>query len=343
MVKANAYGHGMGWVANTLAKQPDLEGFGVATLEEGIQLRKDLTLRNRQVKILIASGASAWSDAKGESCRDSQLTPALTSEEDFEKFIRSGWHQKLTYELKFNTGMNRLGIHYSALSKIKAMLLKLPENERPQGILSHLASAESPEKQETQAQFERFKKIKQELDPVLPRARFSIANSGAIWNQQHYGLSEFTDFVRPGISLYGIPPWKGAPLKGLLPVMTVQAKIIHKQQLKAGDSVGYGGLYRAPEPVTVATVAIGYADGLHRRFRGQGMLNGQSVSWVGRISMDLSAIVCPASTKVGSWVELLGSLCDPWRQAEANETIPYELLTSFGNQCSALRGLRCEV
>ena len=210
MIKANAYGHGAAWAAKTLAELPGLYGLGAASLEEGAEIRAAMGLKRRKTSILVFSGAALWSEEKGNYCLRHGLTPVISSDEDWTAFQRQGWTARLPYELKFNTGMNRLGLSLSQLQVVRKSLLKLPENQRPSGILSHMAMAEDPEARLSLDQISRFRSIAAELKPVLPAARFHLANSAMIWNAKHYGLDGLTDVVRPGISLYGVPPWAGA-------------------------------------------------------------------------------------------------------------------------------------
>jgi alanine racemase len=191
----------------------------------------------------------------------------------------------------------------------------------------------------TQSQIEAFRTLRREMSSALPRAHFHLSNSGGIWNQKDLvsgGWKNLTDVVRPGLSLYGVPPWKGAPARGIEPVLTLEASVIQVHRLKAGDCVGYGGTYRVTgnDATHVATLAAGYADGLKRNLSntGNAWLGNSATSFVGIVSMDLSAVRCTASTQVGDRVEILGPHVDPWGQAQAAGTIPYELLTSLSGR-----------
>jgi len=143
-------------------------------------------------------------------------------------------------------------------------------------------------------------------------------------------LNQLTQIVRPGLSLYGVPPWPGASQKGLKAVMTLKAQVILVLNLKKGESVGYGARYTAKKAEKICILGAGYADGWHRKLSNSGELwieNGKS-KILGIVSMDLTAAACKSNTKVGDWAELLGPHLDPWKQAQAAGTIPYELLTS---------------
>lgn len=346
MLKANGYGHGAVWAAKTLIDQKDLWGFGVATLEEGLELRKGIGLKHRAKRIVVFSGSLPWSEDKGRFCQKHGLTPVIASEEDWRKFLKSGWAGKIPYELKFNTGMNRLGIQASLAGEIARMLASKPAGCHPDGVFTHLAMGEKPDAKLSRAQRAAFEGVRAEFARATPGAHFHFANSSAIWNRKHWGFDDLTDIVRPGISLYGSPPYPGAPERGLLPVMTLEARVIAVHRLMPGQSLGYGATYSVPrpssgpssgvetKPVHVAVLSAGYADGLPRALsnRGWAKLNGRNERFLGRVSMDLCAVSCTAGQKRDDWAQLLGPEVDVWAQAEAADTIPYELYTSVSSR-----------
>ncbi|MFN7685263.1 MAG: alanine racemase [Oligoflexia bacterium] len=358
MLKADAYGHGAEWVATRLYGQKQLAGFGVATLPEGQMLRESLAARfgdsKRSVPIVVFSGALPWTDDCGDFCDRFQLTPVLSSLEDWKLFHRRGWSRRLRFELKFNTGMNRLGINLDALPVIRRDLIDLSrKGVSPAGILSHLAMAENPEHSLSVLQRSQFHSILSELKPILPSSvDFHLANSAAIFQLSRWGLSGLTDRVRPGLSLYGIAPQSGAAgaraQKLLTPVLSLSAPIVSVRKLAPGDQVGYGGRFVASKNMLIAILGMGYADGLPRLW-GQSengeavaLIGGIRAKWVGAISMDLSAIAVSGSgskwLRSGKRVLLLGPGIDPWVQAKAAGTIPYELLTSLGARVQRMYG-----
>ncbi len=336
MVKADAYGHGAAWAVRQLAGLDQLYAFGVATLEEGKEVR--LALRGAQAKarVMIFSGTAPWSEEKGQFCERHGLTPVISTEPDWVEFLKKGWPEKLSYHLKFNTGMNRLGLPVAFASHVARALSNRPIGWHPEGICSHLAMAEDPDSKLSLSQKERFRSLRSELGTVLASAQFHLANSSAIWNAKHWGLDGVTDIVRPGISLYGVPPWKGAPARGIAPVMRLSAQVVAVNLLKRGETVGYGGTYTVTgaAPESVAILAAGYADGVHRRLSSTGRvrLGGRSERLLGRVSMDLSAAQCTPSVRPGEYADFLGPGIDIWEQSEAAETIPYELLTSVSGR-----------
>jgi alanine racemase len=323
------------------SKCDQLYGLGVASLEEGQELREQVgELGRKRLPIIVFSGAAPWSDEKGLFCERYQLTPILTNEEDFRKFIAQGWAKRVPYELKFNTGMNRLGLAFESIQRVRKVLGELPAEERPQGILSHLAVAEEPDHNLTLKQVERFQVLRTELHSITPASQFHLGNSAAIWNARALRLAELTDIVRPGLALYGVTPWSGAPARGIAPVLRYTAEVIQLHTLKPGEVMGYGAHYRVPpqaqQGVRVAVLNCGYADGLPRLLRGQGAqpggftwLGGREARFLGVISMDLCAVECSESVRVGDRAEILGPQVDAWSQARVAQTIPYELYTSI--------------
>lgn len=335
MIKADAYGHGAEWAADLLVGMPGLYALGVATLEEGAAIRASLGPRGRRARIIVFSGASHWSEEKGAYCERHGLCPVIAGDEDWKAFARGGWPERLPYELKFNTGMNRLGMSLGFARHVVKSLRGLPASAQPQGVLTHLAMSEQALAPLTQLQVDRFRALKAELASAFPAAHFHLSNSGAIWNHKQLGLKDLTDVVRPGLALYGVPPWEGAPSRGIEPVLTFKASVIAVHQLRPGDAIGYGARFKVPsrssEPVFAAILAAGYADGLQRVLSNQGFawLNGKPTHFLGTVSMDLSAVAATAKTRLGDTAEILGHNVDPYAQAKQAGTIPYELLTSL--------------
>lgn len=336
MVKTNAYGHGVGCAAKALSPLRRLYGLGVATLKEGEELRRILGKGGAKVSVLVFSDVSPWTEEKGRFCQYYGLTPVIATEEDWYSFLNGKWPSRVSYEIQFNTGMNRLGLSLSSVGRVSQDLKGMNRDHHPKGILSHFAISESPQTKLSRQQLEGFRFLRKEFHSIVPRARFHLANSGGIWNFKNYGLKELTEVVRPGLSLYGIPPWPDAPRLGIVPVLTFKVKVVGIHCLKAGDFIGYGGTYqvKGSKPIFAAILGAGYGDGVMRALsnRGYAVLDGKKTRFLGRVSMDLCAIQCGSKTRVGSWAELMGPQVDPWVQAKAAGTIPYELLTSLSGR-----------
>lgn len=335
MVKANGYGHGADWVARTLATAPDLAGFGVATLEEGIALRKALA-KHANLPILAFSGLAPWTELIAQACVQHRLTPVFSTEEDLELFSNTLRRHPLPFHIKFNTGMNRLGLEEDSLpwvlEKIRNGILPCPD-----GVLSHLAQAELPDSTPTCRQVKKFQKITEaflSLGEAAETIRFHLGNSSAVWGSKRLELPAFTHWARPGLSLYGATPWAGLKRSGLIPVLTLKAKVLQTRRLNPGDRVGYGGMYRAKKAHCMAVLGIGYGDGLPRSLSAARPSltlweGGKKRLLLGRVSMDLLTAECGSSTRPGDFFEILGPRIDPWTVARAAGTVPYELFTSL--------------
>jgi alanine racemase len=313
----------------------------VATLDEAREIREALGAKGRKIRVMALSGATNWSDEKGQYCERFGITPTIASDEDWRRFLKGKWPERLKYHLKFNTGMNRLGMSAGLVSQIVSQLKEKPGEWRPEGVATHMAVAEDPSHALTKKQLEVFRGITGAVKSIWTDTLFHCANSGSIWNAREFKLDGWTDVVRPGISLYGVPPWPGAPARGLQPVMELRYQVAARRQVKPGESAGYGAHFRVKgtDPaVEIAILAAGYADGLHRMNSGIGdgggrvLLGGRLRKFLGVVSMDLSAVECDASTAVGEWARVFGEGLDPWTQAKAAGTIPYEVLTSLSRR-----------
>lgn len=345
MVKAGAYGHGIEWVVKTLHKEPSffrkINGFGVATFSEAESVREVLGSQALE-RVVLFSGAMPWTRENQNRCVRSNITPVIGSLQDLEIFLRlKGDLCVPSYELKFNTGMNRLGIRCEAWSQVEALFhkaKKLRAVNDPQGVFSHLAAAEVPSHAVSRLQLKLFKNIIPIWKHAFPHAKLHLGNSAALWNSKAFELREHTDLVRPGLALYGIRPFPEAQASDIKQVMEVYAPIAQIAEVRAGECVGYGAHFQVPRHSRVRKIAIlaaGYGDGVPRSLESHGhvRMGNQLATFAGRISMDLSTVLIPEfmsrSVKLPSWVEIFGRKVDIWKQAEAAQTIPYELLTSL--------------
>jgi alanine racemase len=307
----------------------------VATLEEGIAIRKALP-NHTTLPILCFSGLAPWTETIAEACVQHRLTPVFSTEEDLEIFSSTLRKHPLPFHIKFNTGMNRLGLEEDSLpwvlEKIRNGILPCPE-----GVLSHLAQAEALDSTPTQRQVEKFRMLSKaflSLGGAAETIRFHLGNSSATWASKKLDLPAFTQWARPGLSLYGATPWAGLKRSGLIPVLTLKAKVLQTRRLNPGDRVGYGGTYRAKKAHFMAVLGIGYGDGLPRSLsvaRPPLALwdGGKKRLLLGRVSMDLITAECGGSTRPGDFFEILGPRIDPWTVAKAAGTVPYELFTSL--------------
>ena len=331
MIKANAYGHGALYAAQAYvsdsAVRKKLQGFGVATFQEAVELRLGLEKTSaRGLPILVFSDCAPWTDEHLSLCRRYRLEPVFSeilSLLEFQRRVRSD----VPMHVEVNSGMNRLGIPADSLS-----LVRVP----PKSIFTHLADADDPACALTRLQVSTYGEIVRWARAKFPKTQFHFANSSAIWNAKRFPLMKEMDWARPGLSLYGIRPFRRAQDDGLKRVMTFEAPILNRIYLNPGDRVGYGGTYacRKKSGEWVAVIGAGYADGVFRSFSSQGIAvyGKKKLNFIGRVSMDLSAVQGVPAMKVGETVTLWGDAVDPYVQSELAGTIPYELTTRIGER-----------
>ena len=319
MVKANAYGHG---VKDCLAALSETDAFGVACLEEALEIRE---LGFKQPITLIEGVFSA---DEMPTVIEQNIECVVHQQQQVDWLISHKTAyiaQKLKVWVKLNSGMNRLGFKVAEIIDVINTL-------KAEGFTCVLAmhfdnaDADHPLNEQQRAQ---FLHIKEACSPILA----SCCNSAAIFKWPELNF----DFVRPGIMLYGASPFanKNAHNLDLKPVMTFTAEIIALNTIQAGEGVGYGSHFVANQETELAIVSIGYGDGYPRAFSKQNYvaINGQAVAVVGRVAMDMIAIdVTGLNAKLGTKVELWGEnrLVDD--VAEANGTIGYELLCRLSNR-----------
>jgi alanine racemase len=315
VVKADAYGHGVQAVART-ALGAGAWGLGVSTLEEAAALQGIV-----EPDRLLAMGGLTPADAVqaaaagcAVTCHSHQLADALEAAPP-----REGG---LPVHLKVDTGMGRLGCSVSEAGEL-ALRLTRSRRLRLAGVYTHFAAAGTDEAF-TREQFGRFCRVLEGLE-VNPGLRHA-ANSAAALRYPEMGL----DAVRCGIALYGCE-WPE-----LRPALRLRATITQVKELPAGSSVGYGRTWIASRPARVATVAIGYEDGLLRSRSGRGevVVAGRRAPLIGRVSMDqitLDVTDLP-EVEAGETVTLIGDGISAEQVAEWSGTISYEVLTALGGR-----------
>ena len=318
VIKADAYGHGLERVAETL-HDAGCDHFFVAHSFEGEQARRIL---GQHPNIYVLNGPAPDEEAL---YRELALTPVINS--IFQFRTMADWlvdNLKLPrgFVLKFDTGMNRLGLPIEDAAELAEATL----SQSPNFIMSHLACAEDAKNTMNVGQAVAFSQIAAHF-PGIP---LSFSNSAGVW----LGPEFHHTLTRPGIALYG----GGHPPEGLTlkPGMTLEAPILQVASVKSGETVGYGGTWRAPDTVLRATLAIGYGDGFPRAAsnRGFAMLGPYKCPIIGRVSMDLLTIDI---TEPGAWdlarpgiyAQLLGPDAPLEEQAILAGTIGYELTTGL--------------
>lgn len=282
-VKANAYGHGASEMAGELQKL-GIDAFCVASMEEGIELRRD----GIKGEILVLGYTDP---AAAKTLFDYQITQTIIDEE-YGKQLESYAAKeggRLPVHIGVDTGMHRLGIPWDAHERLCAMW-KLPHLE-VRGVYSHLCVSDGEEEKEiafTKTQIARF-------DETVAYLRTQIKKPFAAHLQGSYGVLNYPechyDYARVGIALYGILSSRTLipkSAKGLLPVLSLHSVITSIRELNPGEGAGYGLDFVAAKKSRIAAVAIGYADGIPRNLSGRGMalLHGKRVPIVGRVCMD---------------------------------------------------------
>lgn len=323
VVKADGYGLGAAPVARTLSAA-GCRRFFVATIEEGIALRKALP-GDRVIYVLdgpMGRGCEALLDRHA-------LIPVLNCPEDV-----AGWaaHARANGGrraiLALDTGMARLG-HSPAEARALAADPARLSGIALDFVMSHLACGEDRANPMNEAQ----RRLFDELRTLLPPAPASFANSAGVF----LGGGYLYDLARPGAALYGVSRSTGA-LTSLRQVVVLKGKILQVRLIDSDSPVGYGATGRVPSGACLATVAVGYADGYFRALsnRGHGYAGGVRVPIVGRVSMDLVTFdisAVPAGTvRPGDEIELIGDRHTVDDLAEEAGTIGYEVLTSLGRR-----------
>jgi alanine racemase len=324
MVKADGYGTGSSEVAKTL-QYHKCDYLAVAVAEEGVILRK----QGIKVPIIVLN-----SEVGGfEELATYSLEPEVYNFRILDAFIKEAKLQGITnypIHIKIDTGMHRLGFTEEDLPELMDRV-KGQTGVRIQSVFSHLAASESWNFDDfTLQQIKTFKKIAGEIEeschyPVMKH----ILNSAGIERFPEEQL----DMVRLGISLYGV---SASGLNGLRNVCTLKTTILQIKHIKAGETVGYGRKGHFDHDATIATIRIGYADGISRQFgNGVGvvLVNGHQVSIVGNICMDLTMIdVTGIEVKEGDIVTIFGENLPVTDLAKKINTIPYEIFTSISNR-----------
>lgn len=313
MVKANGYGHGLLEVAAALRDEAD--GFGVAVMEEAVALR-EAGISSRISLLEGCFDAGEWRLAA-----QLDLEVVIHSPEQVASLREAGVQSVLHVWLKVDTGMHRLGVPCEAVPGVLAALSAM-QSVRVDGLMTHFACADQREDPLSETQLQRLRALADEHD--LP---WCAANSA--------GLLRYPDCrgarVRPGIMLYGASPLEETTAQELDLKVTQRlvAPVMAIVRVPAGDTVGYGGSWRAGRDSVIGVVAIGYGDGYPRHAANGApvALNGTRTHIVGRVSMDMVTIDLTdiPDAKIGDEVELWGDTISVDEVARFCGTISYEL------------------
>jgi alanine racemase len=329
VVKADAYRHGAVEVSRALISA-GARWLAVSNVEEGAILRD----RGIEARILVMAD---FLPAERAGLLEYNLTPVIHSLSDIADWDRmaAGRVAKAGYHLKIDSGMGRLGTRASAAEILEAV--SAARNTQLEGLMTHFASAANYASSQTEEQERVFSGICSELARGGVNPAFLHLSSSTPVAYGRRGA--WQRMVRPGHAIYGYvsPVAKGTAPPRLLdvrPALTWKAAILAVKDLPAGALVGYGGMFRATEPMRIAVLAAGYADGIPHRLSGKGrvIVKGQLAPIVGAVSMDLTTIDvthCPP-VQVEDAVTLLGSeggaSIDAQQMARLAGTISYSVL-----------------
>lgn len=305
VVKADAYGLGLGPVATALAAA-GARSFFVAVAEEGAALRAVLG-KGPLIHVMCGHMAGDTGLIAG-----AKLIPMLSSPDQVQRhFAGLPGH---SFGIQLDTGMNRLGLEADEWRGVAAKVLKA----KPALVMSHLACADDPANPMNAAQLAEFRRMTDGLD-----LRRSLAATGGILLGGPYHFN----VTRPGIGLYG-----GAPYAEAKPVLRLSLPVVQVRDIKAGETVGYAQGFTADRGMKVATVSGGYADGLFRSLSGKASLWADEVACalVGRVSMDLISVDVTALDEVPDTLDIIGPHQGIDDLAASGGTIGYEILTSLG-------------
>ena len=328
MVKANSYGIGSFEVANVLESN-GIDYLGVAIADEGKELRK----AGISVPIIVMNPEqSSYS-----TVIEYQLEPEIYSFRVLDLFVKKLKEKQISQpypiHIKLETGMNRLGFHEDEYTQLIETLKQTPQ-VYVQSIFTHLATADMEnEKEYAEHQFKRFNNGYQIISDALAikPIKHCLNSPGIVaYNEHQY------DMVRLGIGMYGYSEYSDFMFKKLKPVVQFKTVISQISEVNIGETVSYGRRFKAERNSKIATLPVGYADGIRRSLgngKGKVGVNGQPAPIIGTICMDMMMIdVTDITCKEGDEVIIFGTYPTLNDISKDLETIPYEVLTSIDNR-----------
>lgn len=330
MVKADAYGHGVLPIVRFAVVELGIKEFGCATLGEALNLRDELF--DLEFEVYVFSDVQLGLKECSEIYLNRRIIPVLSNMDDLRYVLDNQDFQNFPLCLKFNTGMNRLGIHYERTEEV-IDLLKRKGRKSVYHLLSHLSSASlSMEKNKRNLfQREKFNEIKKAFsDANIELERTSLSNSGTI--EQGFGLDN--THVRPGLMMYGptslIGPYRHLSKWTGRNISSLETYIIKVFPVEKGQPIGYGATPVSKDGLC-AIIALGYGDGFSTRYMGATLEHkGHEGKVTGRVNMDMAQIVFDKEAydqlKVDDKFVIWSN--DPksiMRLSDETGTIPYEI------------------
>ena len=334
MVKADAYGHGSVRVA-TVLRANGIESFAVATLSEAVRLRKAGFLLE---EIMVLSPIP---EPYIDTIIEHRLSPVVCDYKNAEAISKAAAAAGIIIKgyIAVDTGMGRIGYSDDVTSVEDVKMIAGLSNFKINGLFSHFATADAADKTYATVQEQRYMNFyKQLLKEGIDIPLRTLGNSAAVMEIN----SAYYDMVRPGVILYGLYPSDEVDRSqlALRPAMSIKANIIHLKKVPAGNSISYGRKFTTQRDSLIATIPVGYADGLPRPYSAKGkvIVNGVYAPIAGTICMDMCMIDVThvPYVRLGDEVTIMGK--DGIYEITADDiaretgTINYEVVCGFGQR-----------
>ena len=303
VIKADAYGHGAVQAAAVLEPVDYIFGFAVATVDEGIELRR------AGIKKPVMLLGYAFPQRYAEAI-EADLWLTVFSEETAQQIAQCArrLHKPAAVQVVIDTGMNRIGYRVNEQTADEIAGICAMEDLDVCGMFTHFYASDAADKSAAMDQYEEFLTMVNLLkDRGIRIPYVHCSNSAAIMDLPALSL----DLVRAGIAMYGLMPSDITVNRALKPVMTLKSRVVHVKTVPAGEKISYGGIYTTPEARRIATICFGYADGYPRQLsnRGAVLIRGKRAPIRGRICMDqfMADVTDIPQTVVGDEVTLIGT------------------------------------
>ncbi len=330
IVKANAYGHGAVEIAKA-AENTGAEYLGVASLGEALELRS----ASIKLPILILSETN---HAHLERVIDANLTQTIYTFEEAQILsdICQNKKKRVKIHIKIDTDMSRVWVLPEKALELTTKITKLP-NIEIEGVFTHFSNADDKNNEFTNIQFSKYMKIVDEIKKLgIKIPLLHAANSAAMINFPQTIL----DMVRVGICLYGLKPTENneCSLK-IEPVLSFKTKVIYIKEVPPNTPISYGSSYFTKTKTKIATIPVGYADGLSRKLSNKGnvIIKGKKYPIVGNVTMDMTMVdVGSDKIEIGDEVIIIGKdgnvEINAWDVAKQDNTIAYEVVCGIGKR-----------
>lgn len=336
-VKANAYGHGAIEVSR-MAEKMGVDWLGIATVPEGIELR------DAGITLPILKFSPAFPQEMRAALQN-DITLAVCEQNNIERLneIAAETGRECNVHLKVDTGMGRIGVTPNEAPQLALFIEKECPNLSLDGVFTHLPVSDLADIAYTQQQVDLFASTVAGIQKAIGRkiALVHCANSGGVLAHP----ASWFDMVRPGIMIYGFYPGSETTRSiELKPGLSFISRVSFVKKVAAGTTIGYGRTWIAPEDTWIATIPVGYADGLNRLFSNKGrvLIKGRSYPIVGRVCMDQSMVDLGPQTEigVGDEVVLIGHSGDleisAYEWAHKLNTITYEVTCQINHRVQRL-------